>query len=583
MNESSCINQGKTTRRVLSAAGVLASLLFLSGGALAETSGDSESVTWTCQDSPCPWGGSTSGEALVWPGSSALNTRLGYAVSAGIYLPAEDAEGITVAIDSGSASVYAGQPDAQYHDYLGTITPGAPLEIAGLEPGEVVSVQSGSSFSYTIIEAPEPEPEPDPVDPFAGTAFSSAVTWSCTSQPCPWGGSVSGQAIAWTTGDATASRLGYTTSEAIYLPAASANGLIISVDSGSATAYAGLPNADFHRSLGAILPGQPFQVTGLATGEVLSVQDSQAFSFQLTVGEDPGEPTDPSDPVDPDPVDPSDPNAGLGSEWVTWTCTSSPCPWGSPLGGDALVWPAGEGALTSRLGYTVSAGVYLPAEAATDKIVTITSGSATVYAGEPGATSHYVLANIATGQSYQITGLAYGEVVSVQSSSAFDYELSVGEPTDPVEPPPGEEEEPTNPTDPDGTIYSVPGQWKCNSPDCHSGDWFTEVIAWPSWAAYNSNARSGDNSKAVYSPEGEPLYPYMGSWADGCEVTAVSGTVLIIEWERGTDVWRETWLEAGQTHTIDLVGTEDGAMIESFDFSPGFSVTLANCDPQPLP
>jgi hypothetical protein len=62
----------------------------------------------------------------------------------------------------------------------------------------------------------------------------------------------------------------------------------------------------------------------------------------------------------------------------------------------------------------------------------------------------------------------------------------------------------------------------------------------------------------------------------------VSGTVLIIEWQRGTDSWRETWLEPGQSHVIDLVAPEDGAMIETFEGSPGFSAALSHCTPQPI-
>jgi hypothetical protein len=86
----------------------------------------------------------------------------------------------------------------------------------------------------------------------------------------------------------------------------------------------------------------------------------------------------------------------------------------------------------------------------------------------------------------------------------------------------------------------------------------------------------------VYSADGTPLYPYMGSWAQSCEVTAESGVVQIIEWQRGTDVWRETWLYPRQSHVIDLVSPEDGAMIETYDGSPGFSVSLRNCTPQPI-
>jgi hypothetical protein len=56
---------------------------------------------------------------------------------------------------------------------------------------------------------------------------------------------------------------------------------------------------------------------------------------------------------------------------------------------------------------------------------------------------------------------------------------------------------------------------------------------------------------------------------------------MIIEWKRGTDVWREIFLAPGETHTITLVGDEDGAMIESPTMDP-FSVSLANCTPQNL-
>jgi hypothetical protein len=75
----------------------------------------------------------------------------------------------------------------------------------------------------------------------------------------------------------------------------------------------------------------------------------------------------------------------------------------------------------------------------------------------------------------------------------------------------------------------------------------------------------------------------MGAWANGCEVTAVTGTVLIIEWQRGANVWRETFLEPGEKHTISLTSPENGAMIETYDYGPEFSVKLKNCTPQPVP
>jgi hypothetical protein len=72
----------------------------------------------------------------------------------------------------------------------------------------------------------------------------------------------------------------------------------------------------------------------------------------------------------------------------------------------------------------------------------------------------------------------------------------------------------------------------------------------------------------------------MGSWAHGCQVTAVVGTVLIIEWERGAETWRETLLSEGETHTIQLQSPENGAMIEVNEGYPGFRVSLQNCTPQ---
>ncbi len=56
----------------------------------------------------------------------------------------------------------------------------------------------------------------------------------------------------------------------------------------------------------------------------------------------------------------------------------------------------------------------------------ITSGTASVYAGLPDAASHRLLAALSAGQSYVVTGLAAGEVVSAQGSSAgFVYTLTV--------------------------------------------------------------------------------------------------------------------------------------------------------------
>jgi len=46
---------------------------------------------------------------------------------------------------------------------------------------------------------------------------------------------------------ATTARLGYTTSAAVYLPAARANGAAIAIDTGEAGVYAGSPGGASHR------------------------------------------------------------------------------------------------------------------------------------------------------------------------------------------------------------------------------------------------------------------------------------------------------------------------------------------------
>ncbi|MCB0082861.1 MAG: hypothetical protein KDE47_18105, partial [Caldilineaceae bacterium] len=103
------------------------------------------------------------------------------------------------------------------------------------------------------------------------------------------------------------------------------------------------------------------------------------------------------------------------SQQVTWTCTGSPCPWGATDSGHAVVWPDSVATVNNRLGYTTSAAVYLPASEAAGTTIMITSGTAAVYAGEPNASSHRRLATLANGDSYVVSGLANGEVLSVQS------------------------------------------------------------------------------------------------------------------------------------------------------------------------
>ncbi len=277
--------------------------------------------------------------------------------------------------------------------------------------------------------------------PGTGPAASVNVTWTCSSSPCPWGSPIGNPALVWPASmSALSGRLGYTTSAAVYAPASSANGVSVGLISGSATVYAGLPDATSHRVLGWISAGQSFTISGLAAGEVVSVQSSGQFTYTTTTQpattttqpattttqpattttqpattttqpattttqpattttqpattttQPATTTTQPSTTTTQPSTTTSGPGTGpAASVNVTWTCSSSPCPWGSPIGNPALVWPASMSALSGRLGYTTSAAVYAPASSANGVSVGLISGSATVYAGLPDATSHRVL------------------------------------------------------------------------------------------------------------------------------------------------------------------------------------------------
>ena len=113
------------------------------------------------------------------------------------------------------------------------------------------------------------------------------------------------------------------------------------------------------------------------------------------------------------------------SEAVLWNCTGSPCPWGSTDSSIALVWPQNSGASSLRHGYTTSKPVYLPAYAANGAIVQLNSGSAALFAGLPLGGSHRTLTIMAAGGIFTISGLAEGEVLSVQSTGAFSYQITL--------------------------------------------------------------------------------------------------------------------------------------------------------------
>jgi hypothetical protein len=151
----------------------------------------------------------------------------------------------------------------------------------------------------------------------------------------------------------------------------------------------------------------------------------------------------------------------------------------------------------------------------------------------------------------------------------------------PAPEPPAAEGRPPPSIEPDGTVHSTLAYWKCDKAGC-GDDWVGAVVSWPSWSAHQGNGRSGAYGRNVFSAVGRPLYPYMGTWANGCEITALSGSIEIVEWKRGTDKWRSTIIKAPAKHVIKLAAGEDGALLEAPGF-PAFSLSLKNCTPQKLP
>ncbi len=137
-------------------------------------------------------------------------------------------------------------------------------------------------------------------------------------------------------------------------------------------------------------------------------------------------------------------------------------------------------------------------------------------------------------------------------------------------------------------VSAIHAYWRCSIPVCSGADWVGAAIAWAPSAAYENNGRNGNNGRTVYSSaSNQSLNSYMmGSWANGCQITAVSGTVLVIEWVRGTDTWEEFYLNPPQTHTVNLNSPsgQNSVLIEGPDnVTQPFSISLANCTPPPTP
>ncbi|MGD9695521.1 MAG: hypothetical protein AB7V42_07675 [Thermoleophilia bacterium] len=247
----------------------------------------------------------------------------------------------------------------------------------------------------------------------------------------------------------------------------------------------------------------------------------------------------------------------------------------------AHVWDAsldpvsGVGVRTARDGGGSPARIYLPASRANGLVLTVTAGTATARAVSATGMVVRDVATLTPGASHTVSGLAAGEALFVASPAAAGFTMAA-DPADPPGP------DCTNPLTCD-PVDSILTSWKCNIPACTGDDWGGQVIAWPSWAAYSDNARTGDNSRTTFEMDtGEKLYPYAGPWIDGCKITATYEHILIIEWKRGTDVWRPTYLAPGQSHVISLQGDEDNVLIESPDNWVQFGAKIENCTPQPI-
>jgi hypothetical protein len=457
----------------------------------------------------------------------------------------------------------------------------------------------------------------------AQSGESQMATWTCTDDPCPWGDELSNPALAWPAeAQPVDTRLGYTVSPAVYLPASSANGLTVTIDAGSASLHAGNPQDSSHPLLAFLEEGESYDVFGLDPDEVLSVQSDAPFSYHIAPtepGDHPDAGTDDAGTPDAGTDDTGTPDAGTddagtpdagtddagtpdagtddagtpdagpppdappppdgpasASQAITWTCTGRQCPFDPTLTRQALVWQVERGAITTYLGYTASATVYLFGSQANGADVWIETGTVDLEAGLPGDVWPRILTTLHAGEHFHVTGLGDGEVLSAQSDDPFTYRISLP----PAGDPPGD---PRGSGSPGNLMQATRSLWRCNDvPGCFSDDWTGAVIAWPSWSAYSSNDRPGNLSRSVFAWDATQLYPYMGTWADGCEVTGESGIARVIEWQRGSGQWRETWLYPGRSHVIHLVPPEDGALIEGYDASPGFSASFRNCTPQPL-
>jgi len=545
-------------------------------------------VTWTCGGANCPWGASLSGEAAEWPAEQLPhNTRYDYTTSHGLYLPADAANRLTIAVGSGSAVLYAGPLDGA-HRTVAELASGEVYTVSGLAADEVLSAQSSGQFSFGTEfsdetnpgtgDPPADDPQPGSWPPGIGPVVPGAVssvdaTWECETPGCMRPPST-GAVIDWPEWSAYSNNgqsdpeLSLTVydgdgSELHPYMGRWAEGCLVTAEAGNVVVVELQRGATTWRATW-LAPGESHQIAlqDDEDGAIIESGDGGSGFAVSLVGCEPAPVPHASAPVDPSHQMLE--YAGT-SELVTWSCNGTDCPWGTTVAATAATWPAEANPGSARYDYAASKGIYLTADVATGLEITVETGVAYVFVGTTDGRD-VVVATLSNGASYVVSNLAPGDVVSLEGNSPFTYRVEPPDPDRPV------------------LIESVAAYWHCDMQGCDLAPWTGRVIDWNHWSAYQSNARSAEStSRTIYDGNGEPLHPYMGAWADGCTVNAIEGQVLIVEWERGTDVWRETYLDPGESYTINLIGSEDGALIESNDINGPFSVTLEGCQPEPLP
>ncbi len=96
----------------------------------------------------------------MWPAAAEPSrARHGYTVSHDVYASAAKVVGWKITVTAGDASVYAGTPSGS-HSSLASLSAGQSFTVPTLGAGEVVSVQSGGDFQYTLTPGTQPTQEP---------------------------------------------------------------------------------------------------------------------------------------------------------------------------------------------------------------------------------------------------------------------------------------------------------------------------------------------------------------------------------------------------------------------------------------